>query len=182
MTLLRRTPSGAIVVAALTLAAAGCGDSAPSESTLSPSAGANGASFDLSAIGCATDDPTDVGELTGAWQGDDSGIYYIRQVGECVWWFGTELKDIEPRVTGQPGFANVASGRVDGTDVVLEWADVPMGNILNGGGLTLVYDEQNDQLVITERRGEGEPFGATTFSRIEPEATADASPSESASP
>ena len=81
MTLLRRTPSGAIVVAALTLAAAGCGDSAPSESTPSPSAGANGTSFDLSAIGCATDDPTDVGELTGAWQGDDTGIYYIRQVG-----------------------------------------------------------------------------------------------------
>ena len=103
----------------------------------------------LSAIACATQDPYDVGELTGAWQGDDTGIYYIRQVGECVWWFGTELKDIEPRVTGQPGFANLASGRVDATEVVLEWADVPMGNILNGGGLTLVYDEQNDQLVIT---------------------------------
>ena len=58
---------------------------------------------------------------------------------------------------------------MDGTEIVLEWADVPMGNILNGGGLTLVYDEQNDQLVITERRGDGEPFGATTFSRIEPD-------------
>ena len=51
---------------------------------------------DLSAIACATDDPTDIGELTGAWQGSEGGVYYIRQVGDCVWWFGTELIDIEP--------------------------------------------------------------------------------------
>ena len=48
-------------------------------------------------------------------QGSEGGVYYIRQVGDCLWWFGTELRDIEPGLTGQLGFANVASGRVDGT-------------------------------------------------------------------
>ena len=106
-----------------------------------PSPGA--AVTDLAAIGCATEDPTGVGELTGAWQGNDSGVYYIRHVGDCVWWFGTEVDDIEPGVTGQPGFANVAAGRMVGTQIDLEWADVPIGYILNGGGLTFVYDERN---------------------------------------
>ena len=177
----RRTAAIGLVLTVLTLAATGCGDSGPGPSAASPSASASGPAFDLSAIGCATDDPTDAGELTGAWQGDDSGVYYIRQVGDCVWWFGTELRDIEPGVTGQPGFANVASGRVIGSAIEVEWADVPMGNILNGGGLTLVYDEQKDRLVITERRGNGEPFGATTFSPIGPGASPEASPKESAS-
>ena len=95
---------------------------------------------DLAAIGCATDDPDDVGALTGAWSGDDGGVYYIRQVGECVWWFGTDLA-ASSRADRPQGFANVAAGRVDGTDIELEWADVPLGNILGGGGLTVRIDE-----------------------------------------
>jgi hypothetical protein len=178
-----------LVVLTVALAFAGCGDvaprpSAPADPASAPSASADTSTTasDLSAIACATDDPADVGELTGAWAGDDTGVYYIRQVGDCVWWFGTELVDIERGLTKQPGFANVASGRVDGTRIVVEWADVPMGNIMNGGGLTLAYDEENRRLTITERRGSGERFGATEFTRIEPTASPVASPSASASP
>ena len=185
MSQLRRTAT-VFALLTVTLAIAGCGDNAASatagngsaSSAPSPSAAAGA---DLSAIACATDDPEDVGDLTGAWDGDDGGAYYIRQVGDCVWWFGTELEDIEPGLTAQRGFANVASGRVDGTQIEVEWADVPVGNILGGGGLTLVYDEENDKLIITQRRGDW-GFGASTFTRIEQNASPGASPSESATP
>ena len=83
----------------------------------SPGGGASSTATDLSVIACATDDPEGVGELTGAWRGDEGGVYYIRQVGDCVWWFGTEIDDIEPGVTGQGGFANVASGRMVGSQI-----------------------------------------------------------------
>ena len=176
-------------VLTLMLALAGCGDEAPSPSSDDPassapssSAGGSTTATDLSAIGCATNDPDGVGDLTGAWSGDDTGVYYIRQVGDCVWWFGTEIDDIERGQTGQPGFANVASGRIVGTQIDVEWADLPMGNVLGGGGLTLVYDEGNDQLTITEQRGDWQPFGATMLTRIEPNASPAAGPSESASP
>jgi hypothetical protein len=183
-----RTAIG-LVVLTLTLALAACGNdvsssSPPDGATSSaarPSAGDRTAATDLSAIACATNDPDDVGDLTGAWSGDDTGVYYIRQVGDCVWWFGTEIDDIEPGLTGQPGFANVASGRVDGNQIDVEWADLPVGNILGGGGLTLVYDEETDQLLITEQRGGWQPFGASTFTRIDPDASPDASPSEAES-
>ena len=110
----------------MTLTLAACGDDSAS-SARSPSAGVTTTRTDLSAIACATDDPDDVGELTGAWAGDDHGVYYIRQVGDCVWWFGTELKDIEPGMIRQPGFANVASGRVNGIEIessglIFRWA------------------------------------------------------------
>lgn len=129
----------------LTLAVAGCGNDAPSTSPRTDGASATPATsdssdsvgIDLSEIACATADPDDVGELTGAWAGNDTGVYYIRQVGDCVRWFGTELDDIESGRLGQPGFANVARGRVDGRFVVVEWADLPAGDVLGGGGLSL---------------------------------------------
>ena len=189
VTRLGRTAATVLVAIAL-LAVAGCGDDAPSPSAgddsasaaPSSSGGVSTTAADLSAIACATEDPADVGELTGVWAGNEGGVYYIRQVGDCLWWFGTELKDIQPGQAGQFGFANVATGRVDGTRIEVEWADLPLGNILGGGGLSLVYDEENDQLSITEQRGDWEPFGASVFTRIEPGASPEASPSASPSP
>ena len=180
----------AIVVLVLTVA--GCGNDAGSPSPASDSASpapvsatdlsGPASAADLSAIACATADPEDIGALTGAWLGSEGGVYYIRQVGDCLWWFGTDVREIEPGLTDQSGFANVASGRVDGDRIEVEWADLPLGDTLGGGGLTLVYDAEQDQLTKVEQRGDWLPFGATTFTRIEPEASPGASPSVTASP
>lgn len=89
---------------------------------------------------------------------------------------------MEPGVLGQKGFANVGTGRVDGTDLVMEWADLPVGDILGGGGLTLVYDPANDRLRITEQRGDWVRYGASTLTRIRPEASPKPTESPSASP
>ena len=177
---LRRTTAVALVV--LVSAIAACGNDAPSPSTVDAASAAPETAADLSAIACATDDPTDVGELSGAWLGSEGGVYYIRQVGDCLWWFGTDVDDIQPGQTDQAGFANVASGLVDGNRIEVEWADLPLGDTLGGGGLTLVYDAEKDQLTKIEQRGDWLPFGATTFTRIEPVSSPAASPSQSASP
>ena len=172
----------------LAVVVAGCGttlERSPAENGPSPSpapsTGDGIAVTDLSAIGCARDDPADEGELTGAWAGNDTGTYYIRHVGDCVWWFGTEVRDIAPGATGQRGFANVASGRIVGTQVDLEWADVPLGNTVNDGGLTFIYDDERGELTLAEQRS-GIPFGGTVLTRIDPPASPAASPSPSASP
>jgi hypothetical protein len=44
------------------------------------------------------------------------------------------------------------------------------------------YDEANDQLTMTEQRGDWVPFGGSVLTRIEPQASPDASPNVSASP
>lgn len=173
-------------VAIVVLTVVGCGNEAPSPSaayvfpTFAPlpssHAGASTGTTDLSAIACATDDPTDIGELTGAWQGSEGGVYYIRQVGDCVWWFGTEIKEIEFGRSAQRGFANVASGRVSGTRIDLQFADVPLGNVLGGGGLTYVYDAEHRQLLLAEQRGDWIPFGGSVLTRIEPTASPEATP------
>ena len=178
MTSRGRTASNAFAVLLLTMVLAGCGTPRENSPSPSPSPSANDgiAVTDLSVIGCARDDPADEGDLTGAWAGNDTGTYYIRQVGDCVWWFGTEVSDIEPGVTGQRGFANVASGRVVGSQVDLEWADVPLGDTVNGGGLTFTYDEERGELTLVEQRGGRIPFGGTLLTRIQPDTTASATP------
>ena len=184
MTSGRRIASNASVVLLLGLVIAGCGSTQQNSPSPSPSPSTRGgvAVTDLSAIGCANDDPADEGELTGAWAGNDAGTYYIRQVGDCVWWFGTEVRDIEPGATGQRGFANVATGRIVGTRVDLEWADVPLGDTVNGGGLTFNYDEERGELTLVEQRGGGIPFGGTVLTRIQPDATSSATPSATPTP
>jgi hypothetical protein len=179
-------PRGAAVIALFTfaLAVAGCGANAAVQSAsvgsvppASPGADASTTpANDLAVIACATDDPEDVGALTAAWSGDDGGVYYIRQVGDCVWWFGTDVARDEPGQTGQRGFSNVAAGRVEGTEIELEWADLPLGNILGGGGLTVTIDDGGDSLRVTEQRGVW-GAGLKSLTRIKAKAAPSANPS-----
>jgi hypothetical protein len=185
----RRTVSVGFVFLLVAIVVAGCGTTLESSPAASDAAspppsplGDGMAVTDLSAIGCASDDPADEGELTGAWAGNDDGIYYIRQVGDCVWWFGTEVKDFQRGETDQRGFANVASGRIVGTQVDLEWVDLPLGDLVNGGGLTFIYDRERGELTLAEQRGGGIPFGGTVLTRIDPSASPVASPTAPASP
>jgi hypothetical protein len=185
---MHRVHASVFGVALLALAVAGCGGTAVSPTSSvpgsEPTASSPGASAsatetpDVLDVGCAREDPEDVGDLTGAWSGNDNGVYYIRQVGDCVWWFGTSLSEIEPGQTEQAGFANVAAGRVDGDEINLEWADIPAGDVLGGGGLRILITEGGDELVIIQYRGPW-GFGASTFTRIEADASL-GSPSESA--
>jgi len=173
----RRRLIGLPLIVSLSVALAGCGD----DSSPTPSPAATQAANPLSAFACATDDPTGVGELTGAWEGSGGGVYYIRQVGNCVWWFGTELKDIVPGETGQPGFANAAVGRLDGADLEVEFVDLPLGSVLGGGGLSWVYVDGR-QLLLTEQRGDWQPFGDTALTRIEAQPSPEVTASVSESP
>ena len=172
----RRTP---VLVCAMALSLVGCGDDLASPSPWPSDANA----IDLSAIACATEDPTGSSTLTGAWSGTDGGTYYIRHVGNCVWWFATTLTDLTSGRTGQVGLSNVASGRIQGTHIEMEYVDLPAGEWPNGGGgLTLEYDVDNDVLTITDQRGDWTPYAATMLTRIQPPPSPDASPSASASP
>ena len=76
--------------------------------TVSPSSAATDAGSP--ATGCSSDAiADDAGQLTGVWTADDGGRYYLRQMGDCIWWFRTELQEVGDG--DQSGFANVAVGR-----------------------------------------------------------------------
>lgn len=76
-------------------------------------------------------------DLTGVWSCDDGGSYYIRQVGDTVWWLG----EISPT---DPAWSNVANGDILGCTIYLEYADIPKGSAIGAGSLVLEIVSSNE--------------------------------------
>ncbi len=100
---------------------------------------------------------TDITDLTGRWKGNDGGIYYIRQVGSAVVWFGESST-----TDGRPRFANVAIGTREGANVSLRWADLPKCG-LSGRGDHLQLSV-SDASTIVKTSGAG--FGGSRWTRM----------------
>ena len=110
------------------------------------------------------------GRLSGSWRGSDGGVYYLRQAGECLWWFGTHLTELE-EAGGQPGWANVAVGRIVEDKIYVEWSDVPLGTTMGRGTLILRMSDGYDYIETIDQPQNGD-FGASSWNRIRPSPSA----------
>ena len=166
------------LVAAVTLLMAACGpaasptsSTAPLPSAVATEAAASPGPTEAAAVSCGDRpvpfDPALV-DLTGAWAGDDEGIYYLRQVETTVWWNGMSEREGSPSRLGLD-WNNVGRGEIDGLTINVEWADVPRGEILGGGTLTLTIEDDgtgNVRIVKTTETGSG--FGNNVWTPCEP--------------
>jgi hypothetical protein len=78
-------------------------------------------------------------DLTGDWQCNDGGTYYLRQDGRDIWWYG------EKNHTNTP-WSNVANGDIVGNQLHLNWVDVPKGRAGGGGFMILEILDQGRRL------------------------------------
>ena len=84
-------------------------------------------------------------DLTGRWVANDGAKYYLRQIGNYVWWIGSD------KFNGE-GFTNVFHGyRTDSNNKVLwgSWQDVPLGTASNKGFLTLYIANREPKYLHT---------------------------------
>ncbi|CAF3538219.1 unnamed protein product [Rotaria sp. Silwood1] len=72
-------------------------------------------------------------DLSGTWKCDDGGLYYIRQLGNVMWWFGTQ----QVAARCQPKFSNVLHGIIDSSVINAQWCDVPLGRHRLSGSIIL---------------------------------------------
>jgi hypothetical protein len=70
-------------------------------------------------------------DLTGIYTCNDGGTYYVRQLGNSVFWLGLSSDD-------GGTFTNVFKGIIQGNNVVGNWADVPRGQTHSAGTMNLV--------------------------------------------
>jgi hypothetical protein len=94
------------------------------------------------------------GDLTGVWSCNDGGSYYVRQLGDEVWWYGEASPD-------SPGWTNVANGKLHGNMLRLRWADVPKGGIMNNG--TLILEILGGGRMVAVKKTGG--FGGSEWTR-----------------
>lgn len=95
--------------------------------------------------------------LTGTWIGSNGGIYYVRQRGADVAWFA----EGNANPAAIPAFANVFYGRLAGSTVTGNWADVPYG-ASNGSGTLSLRVVSNDRI---ERVGPTSGLGSRFWVR-----------------
>ncbi len=94
-------------------------------------------------------------DLTGRWSCNDGGTYYVRQLGKEVFWFGEH----RPANTA---WSNIAHGYIDGGRIILRWADVPKGSIMQEGILILETGPFERQMHSTFKTG---GFGGSVWTR-----------------
>jgi hypothetical protein len=75
--------------------------------------------------------------LTGVWSCNDGGVYYIRQVGDYVWWYGEEP-------AANPRWANAAFGTISGKSLEIKYADMPAGITTGYGTIELEILSNNE--------------------------------------
>jgi hypothetical protein len=92
--------------------------------------------------------------VTGKWTSNDGGVYYMRRVGNKVWWLGDG-----------PGnsWTNVFQGTTDMKTITGDWADVKGGR--NSGTLTLrINGEVGKGILGFQRIGStGDGFAGTRW-------------------
>lgn len=92
--------------------------------------------------------------LSGTWNCDDGGNYYFRQIGDKIWWYG------EPSPQN-PAWTNVAHGEIYANKIVVTWADVPKGRLMNTGHLEL--EVVSDTRIVARIKTGG--FGGSAWTR-----------------
>ena len=108
----------------------------PAKSTANPTAQAAAvAVFTCSPRTLAWDGTSPI-DLTGTWAGDDAGVYYLRQLGDEVWWLGMSGLG-GPLVARGLDFTNVYRGTLSGDTITGTYADVPQGKILDQGPVVM---------------------------------------------
>ena len=101
--------------------------------------------------------PDEPSSLTGIWVANDGGAYFLRQVGDALWWAGLSSGLMHPGLQ----FCNVFHGSVTDSAVTGEWSDVPRGATSGRGTLTLRPAGDNQLLRVGGSGG----FGGSVWRR-----------------
>jgi hypothetical protein len=108
-------------------------------------------------------------DLTGAWAGDDGGIYYVRQRDNVIWWNGMSSRNYPAEVLGRD-WNNVGRGEIsDDLTIAADWVDVPRGRIAGYGTVDFkIGADEAGNIQITKTSETGTGRGDTTWKRCEP--------------
>ncbi len=94
-------------------------------------------------------------DVSGVWTCDDGGLYFVRQIGPDILWYGEAQPD-------RPFFANVAHGHIESDGRIrLMWADVPKGVTGACGALVLHVDSDGEMHAMKVTGG----FGGRRWTR-----------------
>jgi hypothetical protein len=98
-------------------------------------------------------------DLTGVWQADYGDTYYIRQLGTAIMWAGLSSDD-------GVSYTNVFCATLSGATIAGSWADVPRGNNIGTGTMSLEVDLSDPNNVRLVKTSTNDGFGPAHWHRL----------------
>lgn len=95
-------------------------------------------------------------DMNGVWRANDGGTYYVRQLGNQIWWLGMSAD-------GGRSWTNVFHGTKTGNVVQGTWADVPRGSIRSGGSMNLQVQATPTSVLSFTRASATGGFGGSRW-------------------
>ncbi|WP_157229329.1 hypothetical protein [Rivularia sp. PCC 7116] len=93
--------------------------------------------------------------LSGRWRASDGGTYYLKQIGNELWWFGESPNQ-------GATWSNIFHGQIQGKQIAGKWVDVPKGRNNLAGEITLKVLSPNRLRAVRKTGG----FGGSVWIRI----------------
>jgi hypothetical protein len=98
-------------------------------------------------------DPATAINLTGYWKSDTGALYYLRQIGDKLYW----------SMDAMPSSRNILTGSIAGGVITGDWVDLPGGATETGTGTLKIRIDSKDKL--TKLSGTS-PYAAAGWTRI----------------
>ncbi len=93
-------------------------------------------------------------DLNGTWSAGNLGTFFIRQIGDQIWWLGED----DPI---QPTWCQIGHGKMEGKLITMDWIDLPKG-LANLQG-TVVFEVTYPNRIV--RRSETGGFSVKEMTR-----------------
>src|ERR1700704_3513114 len=90
--------------------------------------------------------------LNGYYEADNGGAYFVRQIGDSVYWFGEDPNG---------AWANVLVGTISGNKITARFWDVPKGKTQGMGEMILQIQNDDSLIKLTSTT----PFGTRSWKK-----------------
>ncbi|MEO6349934.1 MAG: hypothetical protein ABIP53_04710 [Candidatus Limnocylindrales bacterium] len=103
-------------------------------------------------------------DISGTWRGNDTGVYYVKQLDSCVWWSG--MSDFEGQYPGEAWIMTfrghvTETGRISGDFVDVKSTNPGTGTLT----IDLRPDATSQILGMYKVDQTGHPVGVSTWKR-----------------
>ncbi len=100
-------------------------------------------------------------DLSGQYLSNKLDKYYLKQVGNSLWWIGFDKNNST--------LENVFKGVVVGNNVVGQWIDSPLKNIIQNGTLTMKINQGPNNTITISKVPFDNKFSINQLTKVSPE-------------
>ena len=99
-------------------------------------------------------------DLTGLYISDNQDKYFLKQLGDSLWWIGTDKNDSHVK--------NIFKGIIDGNNITGQWIDSPLIKTMGNGSLNLLVSSNSIENITINKVSSNDKFPVNHLIKFNP--------------